>query len=99
MLFLTLFVLIVVAICVFSVWPKIDGSSANPFRRRTPEAEQRPVGSPTVRPESLESVLVIQLMAGEITRDQYVHAVEGLAARDDERHPLAVPPETGAAGA
>ena len=44
-------------------------------------------------------MLVTQLMAGEITRDQYVHAVEGLAAQDDERHPLAVPPETGAAGA
>ena len=42
MLFLTLFVLTVVAICVFAVWPKIDGSSANRFRRRTPEAEQRP---------------------------------------------------------
>lgn len=29
----------------------------------------------------------------------FLQAMEGVAARDDERHPLAVPPETGPAGA
>jgi hypothetical protein len=42
-------------------------------------------------------VLVAQLMAGEITRGQYQRAVEGLAARDEDRHPLALPPEIGPA--
>nr|WP_308129421.1 hypothetical protein [Actinoplanes polyasparticus] len=49
------------------------------------------------RPESLEGVLVAQLTADEINRGQYIRAMAKVAARDDERHPLAVPPETGAA--
>jgi hypothetical protein len=44
-------------------------------------------------------VLVAQLAAGEINRCQYRRAMEQAAARDDERHPLAIPPETGSAGA
>jgi hypothetical protein len=45
----------------------------------------------------LEGVLVAKLMGGEINRGQYVHAIEGIAARDDERHPLTVPPDIGPA--
>lgn len=48
--------------------------------------------------EDLEGVLVDQLVDGLITQRQYVRAMEHLAARDGERHPLAVPPETGIAG-
>ena len=43
-------------------------------------------------PESLEGVLVAQLGDGDISRSQYLRAMEQLAARDEERHPL-VPPE------
>src|SRR5690349_2344938 len=42
-------------------------------------------------PSSLEGVLTAQLIAGEITRSQYVRAQEKIAARDEERHPMAVP--------
>jgi hypothetical protein len=49
------------------------------------------------QPESLEGVLVARLMAAAITRRQYLHAMGRVAARDDLRHPLAVPPETGSA--
>lgn len=52
---------------------------------------------PAPRPESLEGVLVAQLMAGEITRSQYLKAVERLAARENERQLPAVPPEIGPA--
>ncbi|WP_127509070.1 hypothetical protein [Actinoplanes solisilvae] len=48
------------------------------------------------RPESLEGVLVAQLVADEITRGQYHRAMAKIAARDDDRHPLAVPPSPGA---
>jgi hypothetical protein len=96
MLFLTLFVLTAVTICVFAVWPARGGSSANPLRRSP--APTAPTGEiPVARLESLEGVLVAQLMAGEITRGQYQRAVEGLAARDEDRHPLALPPEIGPA--
>ena len=50
-------------------------------------------------PESLEGVLVAQLMNGQINQQQYRRTIEGLAARDEDRHPLATPPETGAADA
>jgi hypothetical protein len=40
-------------------------------------------------------VLVTQLGSGEITRGQYLRAMERLAARDAERHPLVVPPDGG----
>lgn len=98
MLFLTVYVMIVIAICVFLVWPRIDGLPRN---RRMPRLPDAPASSaqPSARRESLEGVLVAKLMAGGITTDQYLHAMEGLAARDDERHPLAVPPELGPAGA
>jgi hypothetical protein len=99
MLFLTLFVLTVITICVFHVWPMLDGSPADPLRSRLSSAADQAAGTAAARPESLEGVLVAQLMAGEITRGQYLRTVEGIAARDDERHPLAVPPDLGPADA
>jgi hypothetical protein len=53
-----------------------------------PDASDWPAG-----PGSLEGVLFAQLADGEITRSQYTRAMEQLAARDEERHPLSVPPE------
>jgi hypothetical protein len=41
---------------------------------------------------SLEGALASQLLAGEITPTQYQRALARLAARDDERHPLSLPP-------
>lgn len=101
MLFLTLFVLAVVVICFFYVWPMLDGEPVNPRKRTKPGAAKgQGDAAPADRPEkSLEGVLVAQLVAGEITRAQYLKAVEGLAARDAERHPLTVPPEIGSADA
>ena len=47
--------------------------------------------TPAVRPSSLEGVLVEQLIGGQISRRQYLRAVERIAARDDHRHPLTIP--------
>lgn len=43
-------------------------------------------------PESHEGALVAHLATGELTRRQYRRAMERVAARDDEHHPLTVPP-------
>jgi hypothetical protein len=98
MLFLLVYVLIVIAVCVFLVWPQTD-----PVPRRNvlraPDAPAKPGPPKPGHPESLEGVLVAKLIAEEISRIQYLHAMEGLAARDDERHPLTVPPEVGPADA
>lgn len=60
-----------------------------------------PVGAAPLRlaaPESIEGALVAQLVTGRITRRQYVRSMEGVAAREEKRHPLAVPPEPDPAG-
>jgi hypothetical protein len=99
MLFLLVYVLIVFVICVFLVWPETDRLPRRRRILRAPDAPARAGRPRPGRPESLEGVLVAKLMADEISRMQYLHSMEGLAARDDERHPLAVPPEIGPADA
>ncbi len=59
-------------------------------------ARQRyfPIGFTGVpMPDSLEGVLTAQLLGGEISRRQYVRALERIAARDERRHPMSVPPD------
>ena len=97
MLFLTILTMTLVSCCAYAAWPSIrsiwteeDGKPG-----RTPAAKSTPAAVRPAQPESLEGVLVAQLVAGEITLNQYVRAMERIAARDDERHPLAVPPEAG----
>jgi hypothetical protein len=76
-------------VCAKLVWPRRDdGPHADTVRA----APGRPDG-----PESLEGALVNQLATGAITRGQYARAMEQLAARDEERHPMSVPPEVGGA--
>jgi hypothetical protein len=88
---MSLLILLVVAamvICWVTLWTGLGGEeSADPV-----PAPRRPAP-----PESLEGALVAQLTAGDIARRQYLHAMERLAARDDERHPLTVPPKAGSA--
>jgi len=94
----TVLVVATVAICVSVAWLWHDEIVRAGTKRRVPGAGARPGPVRAARPESLEGVLTQQLLAGEITRHQYVRAIEGLAARDESRHPLAVPPELGPSG-
>jgi len=91
MLFLILFVSLVVTICMVTVWSR-------PTVEKAPEPS-KPDDSRAAAPESLEGVLVAQRLAGHISTTQYRHALEGLAARDEDRHPLSVPPDLGPAQA
>ncbi|MEV6342816.1 hypothetical protein [Actinoplanes sp. NPDC051851] len=89
MLILYLLLLVLAAACVLAV--------------RGVRAEARAEEEPLVieeswfPPQSLEGVLCGQVMAGEITLRQYQKSMEGLAARDEERHPLVVPWHLGTA--
>ncbi|GAA2607848.1 hypothetical protein [Paractinoplanes durhamensis] len=93
MLFLLLFWSVVLLIVAFAVWPIIDKSLVDTGASGKAAPDKAPAGE--AEPGSLEGVLVSQLGAGVITRGQYMRAMEGIAARDDERHPLTVPPDTG----
>jgi hypothetical protein len=97
MVFLTILTLTLLSCCAYAAWPGIrplrtmeDGKP-----RCSPDAQSSPVAARSPQPESLEGILVAQLVAAEITLHQYLRAMERIAARDDARHPLAVPPETG----
>ncbi|MEV0901993.1 hypothetical protein [Actinoplanes sp. NPDC049802] len=71
-----------IAAAVLALWPS-PGDRGRP----SPAAAVCEPATPT----SLEGVLAVQLLGGEITRPQYLRAVELIAARDEERHPLTVP--------
>lgn len=91
MLFLVLFVAAVVTVSMVTVWSRpVHVGDAKPVEA---------VAVASGEPESLEGVLVVELLSGDISTVQYRHAVEGLAARDEDRHPLSVPPDLGPAQA
>ncbi|GIF22559.1 hypothetical protein BJ973_002882 [Actinoplanes tereljensis] len=94
-----MFYLIVVSAMIITIlavsawtWPALA-------QEAEPSADPKPEPEASAPRQSLEGVLVTQLMAGEISTAQYRRAVEGLAARDEDRHPMAVPPENGTADA
>ncbi|MEU4622723.1 hypothetical protein AB0G04_22480 [Actinoplanes sp. NPDC023801] len=73
------------AAAVLAFWPSEEERAAGTGPDRTAGHAE-----PSA-PSSLEGVLTAQLVAGEITRGQYLRALEQIAARDEERHPMAVP--------
>jgi len=93
MLFMILFTLVSAGLLGYAIWPAVRDSWTKKSRPSSAPADAGPASPP--EPESLEGMLVGRLAAGEIGRRQYVRAMERLAARDDKRHPVAVPPETG----
>jgi hypothetical protein len=98
MFFLILFGAIVITVLALAawVWPGLEqeveqaSAAGRPRSSRKAESDPETESRPLL---SLEGVLVAQLVAGEITANQYRRAVEGLAARDEDRHPMAVPPD------
>jgi Na+-transporting methylmalonyl-CoA/oxaloacetate decarboxylase gamma subunit len=84
-LVLTVVFIVVVGAVAFHAWKEEDEKSET-------SAPVEPAA--VARPETLEGVMVAQLSAGEISRRQYLRAMERIAARDDERHPLTVPRDT-----
>lgn len=83
MLILSLLILVLVAACVLAVRGVRADARA--------EAEPLTVPEALFGPQSLEGVLCAQLMDHEITQRQYRRSMAGIAARDEERHPLVVP--------
>jgi hypothetical protein len=67
-----------------------------PFRRRSPKPAPPPPPVAAAKPDPLascEGSLVRQLVTAEITPHRYRQEMENLAAREDERNRLEVPPD------
>ena len=87
-----LFVLVSAGLMTYAIWPAIRG-----VMKKRDGGTAAPAEAVRDAPESLEGVLVEQLTAAVISRRQYIRAMERLAARDEKRNPVVVPPETGSA--
>ncbi|MCU7729460.1 hypothetical protein ODJ79_37575 [Actinoplanes sp. KI2] len=87
-----LFMLVSAGLLGYAIWPAVRDSWK---RRRRPWLDAGEACPP--EPESVEGVLAGRLAAAEISRRQYIRAMERLAARDDKRNPVEVPPEAGSA--
>ena len=88
MIFLVLLAVTLVAMVAVTIWSAVADT-------RSAAADEPPGVDPRVpavaEPETLEGVLARQLLDGEITATQYRQAVQRLAERDADRHPLSVP--------
>jgi hypothetical protein len=84
---------------VLALWPLPAGKPSREEprwgHRREPSGRFRGVApvtahhaEPDAEPTTLEGILTGQRIRGEITQQQYLHALENLAARDEERHPM-----------
>jgi hypothetical protein len=87
---------------VLALWPISSGTK--PERQREKHRRwlpQEPSGrfrgvapvtahhaEPGAEPTTLEGILTGQRLRGEISQLQYLRALENLAARDEERHPM-----------
>ena len=91
MLFTLLLMVGLIMVCAVAVWSNLRWLSDADKRAGLGAAGA--ASAPDRRAQTLEGVLAGQLMAGEITGPQYLHAMATLAARDAERHPLEVPPD------
>ncbi|BCJ48310.1 hypothetical protein GCM10010168_77640 [Actinoplanes ianthinogenes] len=85
MLFLVLFTMAVLFAVALARWPALGGP------KLTNSAASPPAGDPPTRATTLEGALTAQLVRGEINRAQYQRALERLAAREAEKHPLSAP--------
>ena len=99
MVLLIVVTLALIAACVGAFWPTEDDGSGAAHRRVRAAPTSPAADVPAAGPQTLEGILVAQLVSGQINRNQYQRAMMRLAANDDERHPFAVPPDSGCADA
>ena len=92
MIVMVIVMIVLAAVVVTFVWPALaDWNATDTTSPRNDAATA--TATAAEKPESLEGVLVRQLLSQEISRQQYLHAIERLAERDADRRPLSVPPD------
>jgi len=87
-MFVALLMIAMVAFLMATAWAAVKDDMADDEADPAKDFRQN---DDAVKPETLEGVLVKQLLDDEINRLQYRRAMQRLAERDADRHPLAVP--------
>ncbi|MDY7088988.1 MAG: hypothetical protein SYR96_28265 [Actinomycetota bacterium] len=84
-----------IGLVLLGLWPVVrdwrDERVRNEAHRRSTQA----TAAPGTEPGTLEGGLVADLFTQRLNGSQYQRAMERLAAADDDRRPLRVPPEAG----
>ena len=83
-----LFLVTVVAMCM---WPAFEDWKAADAAKSPEKKTDGVAAASAPKPETLEGALVRQLFDHKINGVQYLRAMERLAERDADRHPLSVP--------
>ncbi|XVU29506.1 hypothetical protein ACQPZJ_21255 [Actinoplanes sp. CA-054009] len=79
-----LVILLALMIGVMTAWFRVLPSEPPPSAKSSPA----PSSASSPAPESLEGALTAQLASGAISRAQYLRAMEWVALREEERHPM-----------
>ncbi|MEU4561231.1 hypothetical protein AB0F72_22840 [Actinoplanes sp. NPDC023936] len=88
MMILVVAVVGLILAAVLALWPlSKETASEEPAEKTWGRAPVKPVRG-HAEPTTLEGILAGQVVRGEISQRQYLRALENLAARDEERHPL-----------
>ncbi|RSM68079.1 hypothetical protein DMB66_14295 [Actinoplanes sp. ATCC 53533] len=90
MVFVAMLTMVMVACLAVAAWSAIKEEEKHDKAGSASESAQ---AREVPKPETLEGALVRQLMEREISGRQYRHAMQRLAERDVDRHPLSIPPE------
>jgi hypothetical protein len=90
MVFVAVLMTMMVACLAVAAWSAVKEEANDDKARSAPDSAQ---AREVPKPETLEGALVRQLMEREISGRQYRHAMQRLAERDVDRHPLTIPPE------
>ena len=94
MAMIVMLTLAVVMVVVVLVWPVVEGWNAADAAKASGKDVETAATAAVPMPQTLEGALVRQLLNREINGRQYLHAMELLAKRDADRHPLSVPPDS-----
>jgi predicted metal-binding membrane protein len=93
MLWALLLLASLVAVCVVAAWPTIRLAVRETMGKPAGPGAPGASSAPDRTPQTLEGILTLQLVVGEITGPQYRQAMATIAARDAERHPFDIPPD------
>lgn len=84
-----------IGLVMLGLWPIARDWRDERVRNEAHKRNTQATTAPGAEPSTLEGGLVADLFGQRISGSQYQRAMERLAAADNDRQPLRVPPETG----